>query len=126
ASPPMPGVQEELVASGERADLVLRRAVDDGDPIEALVIDAGASAVRARHPIVDGSEGASVARGESGFLVVSSEPSPSMNVLGLRFFDVNGEPRGDVVRLAGGVRLFARAAPLGDGWLISFWDGIGP
>lgn len=126
SSPAMPEAQEELVASGAEVDLVLRRSgASDAPAIDAHVLADGEIA---RHPVARDA-GVSVAAGRSGFLVVVSAPAEAWNDLALHFFDARGAPRGEVVHLSGpadGVRRYARAAPLGEGWAITFWDGVGP
>ncbi len=125
-SPSMPEPQEELVACGAEVDLVLRRSGTSESPsIDAHVIGRDGEIA---HYHVGEDSGASVAAGPSGFVVLTSAPEEAWNELALRFFDPHGAPRGEPIHLPAtdGVRRYARAAALRDGWAITYWDGTGP
>jgi hypothetical protein len=69
---------------------------------------------------------AHVAAGPNGFAVVWSSSLTSLKMARL---DATGAPIGGetiVASVDAGVARFPRVTPLGDGWAVSYWDGVGP
>jgi hypothetical protein len=125
---------EQLVATGSAVDLiVIREPESSGIGLFACVIPPDAKAPTSRHLLARESEevvvGTSVAAGTNGFLVVVDETSSKRWALTVHLFDNQGTPIGAPVRHEapddGGVRRYARAVAHGEGWVVSFWDGIG-
>ncbi|MFO0550671.1 MAG: hypothetical protein U0271_19915 [Polyangiaceae bacterium] len=123
-SSPIP--REQLVASGPSAELVLLRTIA-GVRLETV----GATAPVLSPVLFTERSGiwteASVAAGPAGFLLVRTGPGIS----DLETYRVDAA--GAVARPTSipadaniHVRRYPRAAPLGDGWMVSYWDGTGP
>lgn len=131
-----PEPREQILVSGADVDAVLVR-----HGAQASFVALGASdgpGGPAPVPLFSGSSPvwteASIAAGASGFLVVRTGP-------GIGDLEVHVADRGGVVApgpvsipapLASArapdalVRRYPRAAALGTGWVLSYWDGVGP
>lgn len=123
----MPVPQEQLVASGAAVDLVMFRT-RTGVSLATLAPGAAApTGDRELFPRVGETWAeASVAAGPSGFAIVRN--GPAINAITLLRFDAQGVPAGEptAVSDADGTRRHPRVSPLGDGWVVSYWDGVGP
>ncbi len=125
----MPEPQEQLVASGARVDLALfptRTAVG------LATLTPGVAAPSSRRELFPRTAGASgessIAAGPSGFAVVRN--GPDLHALTLFRFDAQGAPLGTPTTSVDAdpsrVRRHPRVAALGQGWVVSYWDGVGP
>ena len=119
---PHPMPTEQVLASGPDADVVVLR----GAPIRVGVVPASGGSVVHALGVSDFVD-VSIAGGERGFLVIG-DGSGMMNVttVGLDRSGVpsspNDLPRVDDTK----VTRFPRAAALASGWVVTYWDGIGP
>jgi hypothetical protein len=125
----MPEPHEQLVASGASLDLVL---FPTAGAVGLAVLTPGAAApTRQRELFTRGGAvwgEASIAAGPSGFAVVRN--GPEVHALTLLRFDAQGEPLGTPTTSVGSdpshPRRHPRVAALGLGWVVSYWDGVGP
>lgn len=127
-----PEPREETLASGPTLDAVLLR---DGDDRLLAILD-GNGLVGSATPLFTAPTGtwgeASIAAGAGGFVVVRNGPDPG----GLQVLLTDGStppvavaiapPRERAVPDDSVLRRFPRAAALGAGWVISYWDRVGP
>jgi len=126
ASTVTPVPSEQLVASGAAVDLVLLQP--PGSLRVAVLDPAGATAreiVLATVP-ADHRVESSLAAGPAGFAAVFVDVD--LRTLRLQRFDVRGEAIGEpTVSPApeAHVRRYPRITALGEGWAVSYWDGVG-
>ncbi len=119
---------EPHLASGGAIDVVLTRT-EQGEEHSVAVNVIGQPAHTFELFRTYGSEWgeASIAAGRSGFLVVRN--APDMLSLWLYRLDRDGERVGDPVKMPRPddhhIHRYPRVAALEDGWIVSFWDGIG-
>ncbi len=124
AAPPpwMPEPQEQLIASGEEADVALAPSAHE---TKLLAFAPGASKPSSEDAIVTDKSPveASVAAGKLGFLVASTE----WNIITLHRFDTRGVTLGSPVSFGTlpTVR-YPRVGSIPSGWVVTYWDGIGP
>jgi len=113
---------EQLLASGPDVDVVVLR----GAPLRVGVVPTSGPSVVYALGVSDFVD-VSVAAGERGFLVVGDGPKIT-NVTAIAL-DRSGAPAApEELPPAGDTKVtrFPRAASLGEGWVITYWDGIGP
>lgn len=119
--------REQLLASGPTSDLVLLRT---SSGVRLATVVGGAPVVLSSVLFVERSgvwTEASVAAGPDGFLLVRTGPA----IADLESYRVDAS--GNVARPVpitadppARVRRYPRAAALGEGWVVSYWDGTGP
>ena len=122
--------EEQIIASGRGADIVLARRDDGAEHIATAVFAMPGAVVpklvelfRTR---ADEWGEASIAAGEDGFVVVRD--GPTINQLQLIRLDVKGDRVGDpvIIMTRGDVSRYPRVAALESVWIVSYWEGIGP
>ena len=120
------------LASGAAADALLhsRELGPRRHRLELAVVNAGATVVTASHEL-DSGPGAfetALAAGPHGFGAVWT--SSDLHRLTFRAIDEQGTPSHEPVVLCdggdSGVCRYPRVASLGDGWAVTWWDGVGP
>jgi hypothetical protein len=115
---------EQLLASGADVDVLL---LPTPNAVRFVVLRPG-EAAPARDEVGFERGESSVAAGPSGFAVVHGDPS--FTRLTLRRFDRAGAPVGEPTSIPApegtSVLRHPRVAALGEGWAVSYWDGVGP
>ncbi|MFO0602857.1 MAG: hypothetical protein U0324_06765 [Polyangiales bacterium] len=127
ASTMTPIPTEQLVASGASVDLAL---IQSPGSLRVAVLDPVSATARERvlAPVpADRWLESSLAAGPAGFAAVFVDVD--LRTLRLQRFDARGEAIGEPTLWPAPdahVRRYPRVAALGEGWAVSYWDGVGP
>ena len=115
---------EQLLASGAEVDVLL---LPTAAAVRFLVLRPGEATPARDEALFERGE-SSVAAGPSGFAVAHGDPS--FTRLTLRRFDRAGVPTGEPTSIptpdGASVLRHPRVAAQGEGWAVSYWDGVGP